>query len=156
MMDNREWTWIAVMNGREGRLLRGRWRSGKSRRLRLEELEAIGNPLLELDRSAPGEAEGYDPRRVGSRRSELFARYAVDLVKWLDAHVKKHSIEELEVFASPRLLPLLRSRYPAALAGRAREHSCNFNGLTVQELECHPEMVQLVENGPGRSSRRAS
>ena len=155
-MDNREWTWIAVMNGREGRLLRGRWRSGKSRGLRLEEVEAIGNPLLELDRSAPGETEGYDPRRVGSRRSELFARYAVDLVKWLDAHVKKHSIEELEVFASPRLLPLLRSMYPAALAGRAREHSCNFNGLTVHELECHPEMVQLVENGPGRSSRRAS
>ena len=151
-MDNREWTWIAVMNGREGRLLRGRWRSGKSRRLRLEEVAAIGNPLLELDRSAPGEAEGF----VDSRRSELFARYAVDLMKWLDAQVKKHSIEELEVFASPRLLPLLRSMYPAALAGRAREHSCNFNGLTVHELECHPEMVQLVENGPGRSSRRAS
>ena len=154
MVDNGEWTWIAVMNGREGRLLRGRRvRFGKSRRLRLEEVEAIGNPLWELDRGAALGAEGYDPRRVGSRRSELFARYAVDLVKWLDAHVKKHSIEELEVFASPRLLPLLRSMYPAALAGRAREHSCNFNGLTVHELECHPEMLQLVKDGPGRSSR---
>ncbi len=142
------------MNGRGGRLLRGRRvRSGKSGRLLLEEVGAIGNPLLELDRTAARETEGYDPRRVGSRGSELFARYAVDLVKWLDARVKKHSIEELKVFASPRLLPLLRSIYPAALARWAREHSCNFNGLTLHELECHPEMLQIVENGPGRSSR---
>ena len=153
MMNDRESTWIAVLDGRQGRLLRGSPRAGGKRGLKLEPVETTTNPLLELDRGAAAEGEHLELPRVGDRRSELFARYAVDLVKWLDTYVRKHAIETLEVFASPRLLLLIRGMYPGPLGGRIHEHACRLGRLSVHELERRPEVAGLVGGDPGGSLR---
>lgn len=173
-MDHRNSIWIAVIDGREGRLLRGRptttrpAKGPKSRAragrdvdegaLRLDVVESIENPLEELHEDGPQGTPGeIDPRRVRGRRSELLARYAVDVVKWLDVHAKKREIDDLVVFAPQRLRSLLQAMYPQSLTGRVRGHGGDLGTLNPLELERHPDVVRLLdEDGDETSSRRAS
>ena len=85
LMDNRKRIWLAVIDGRDGRLLRGQpSHCGSSVRLRLKEVESICNPWVELDSDVP---EVPAHQGAGDRRSELLVRYAVDLVHWLAGQV---------------------------------------------------------------------
>jgi len=152
-MDRLSATWFFVVDEQGGRLLRGRPRHARRTTvgMHLEQIDSIENPWAELalGEGPPTRAGGPgDPdesaRLWRLRRSELLGRYAADLVQWLDRRVSQHRIEALEVFAPPRLLGILRTRYTSALSGRVRDHRGDFGTLTPGELERHPTIAKTV------------
>lgn len=146
-MIDREPVWMLIVDDREGRLLRGRRAATRTRRRRLDLIDALENPWRELDRSAervsatPPRDEAEEVRR----RAEFLGRYAGDLSRWLEAQVRQHGIDELDVFASPRLVGALRHSCSPKLAERIAHHVNDLGRMSLDDLERHPSIVDLFD-----------
>jgi len=153
-MDDREVKWIAVIDDRGARLFRARMAGkGRSLRPRLALVGTLENPLTELDRSARHSAAYEDSM---DRRSELRARYAVDLVKWMEDNIKKKDIPSLDVLTPVLLETLLQAMYAQSIAGSIRHHRVDLGRLSPTELERSPHVLELFEETREDNSRRAS
>lgn len=148
---NGEFVWVSVVDDREARLLRGRRRrTGAFRRLHLDPVDTLENPWLELEHPPRGSRNGDEDRhgaKLNHRRAELLARYTSEVARWLEAQVKRHDIEAVEIFAPPRLRGALRATVSPVLATKIRDHEGDLGNLSPGALERHPSIVDLFERG---------
>ena len=149
-MNDREVTWILVVDERGARLLRGRASgSGNTRFLRLERVAEIENSWMELcetkSSTGPSTSNG-DQRR---RRAEFLQRYAAELGRWLAEEAREHGILELELFAPLPLALVLRRERPQGFSARIHEHQLDLGRLTPERLETHPAVCALFRSQAG-------
>jgi protein required for attachment to host cells len=143
-MNEHRATWIAIADDHALRLLRG-WASGAGRttRLRLELIDELENPWSALEQP-PGPQEVPE---LGSERllrlTEFRQRYASEIARWLRESVHQHEIDELQLFAPPRLTVMLRRELDPDLAAIVEEHRVDVGSLRLERLERSPELVDL-------------
>ena len=152
-MIDREPVWMLIVDDREGRLVRGQRASAptdgarRTQRRRLDLIDALQNPWRELDPSSarPSAGAPRDESEEVRRRAEFLGRYAGDLSRWLENHVRQHGIDELEVFATPRLVGALRHSCSPKLAERLAHHVDDLGRMSLDDLARHPSIAEVFE-----------
>ncbi len=142
-------SWIFVVDGGRGRLLRGT--SVPPGRIHLEERGLIESERDEYEHGRPSPRSGKNGHTyasLGHESEEQLSRFARRVVEWLDQTTKQHEIDRLALFAPPRFLGALRQAFPASLAGRIREHEGDLANISAGDLARHRAVVKvLADNG---------
>ena len=80
-----------------------------------------------------------DPIAVSLER-----RFAGEIVGWLQKRAEQREIDQLTVFATPRMLGMLRKAPLGLLKGHFEEVEGNLMRLEVGQLSEHPMVRELV------------
>jgi len=105
----------------------------------VEEHDAIKNTLPEQEHMRPMTGGG-----VTHNVEEKEKRFAGEIVKWLQTHAVKRGIDELVIFAPPRMLGVLRVVPLGALKGHVKELKGDLMRLSVGQLAVHPLVRELL------------
>ena len=149
--------WFALADAEHCRLLCCRLtRQGTKH---VDEHGALENTLPEAEHERPQAGDGMTHDIEEEER-----RFAAEIVKWLKKKASEHDIARLAIFASPRMLGVLRKASSGLLKGHLEELEGNLMRLKAGQLAEHPMVRKLVraahERFPrgdrGTTSRRAS
>ncbi len=145
--------WIVTLGARRGRLIKaatepaGRWRTEQidEIRNRWEGYHERGRPVgLSKGNGRRGTSEGYSFAAGSHDGEEMRRRFARDVSRWLIRHIKRQSMESVDVFAPPSILGTLRDEMPRNLNGRIRVHQGQLNPIGVGKLPEHSAISSLL------------
>ncbi|MBI1367163.1 MAG: hypothetical protein GC162_00770 [Planctomycetes bacterium] len=141
--------WVVAADANGARLLEYSLVHGGRRHM--DERNAIENHEEPHQHNRPSPLAGKDGHSYASRgheTEEMMRRYARTLTDWLRQQVHMHHIEQLTLFAPPRLLGVLRQTWTNGLSGRIESHEADLNHIAVAELANHPAVCKHVKPVP--------
>ena len=138
--------WFALSDMESCRLLCcGMTRRGK---YHVDEYETLVNTLPEQEHQRPMANAGTTHDAENKER-----RFAGEFVSSLEKNAKERDIGALTIFATPRMLGLLRTAITERLSGLFNAIEGNLMHLKVYQLADHPKVRELVRSmGSGRRS----
>ncbi len=131
--------WFALVDATQCRLMCCRLTEQGSQHV--DELETLENTFPDHERLRPQTGDGMTHDVEEKER-----RFAGEIVAMLQASVTRHKIDDLVIFAPPRMLGLLRKDSSGLLAGHLDELQGNLMRLDAGQLADHPMVRELVRN----------
>jgi protein required for attachment to host cells len=139
--------WVAVADERVGRLLRvERTERGGAR---VAAVNDIRNAWEEHEHGRPSPRAGRNGHTYASEGHEaetMRDRFAKDLATWLEREAALRSIDEVALFAPPRLLGALRGAWSMGFSDRVRAQRGELAHLPESEIARHRSITRLIDN----------
>lgn len=88
---------------------------------------------------------GHDYAAFAHESEERIQRFAREVSVWVQQQVHKRHIDELAVFAPPKLLGCLRPAWPAQLDGHIKEYQANLAQRPMAGLADYEAIQRLVQ-----------
>lgn len=136
-LERRNKSWFALADTKQCRLLRCRLTTAET--LHVDQYDTLENTFPEHEHLRPM-TEGGMTHDV----EEKERRFVGEVAAWLQSQVGKHEIDHLIIFASPRVLGILRKTPLGLLKGRVEEVKGNLMRLRAGELAAHPMVGRLL------------
>ena len=105
----------------------------------VEEFDALENTLPEQEHVRPMTNAGATHNLEDRQR-----RFGDEIVAWLEKKADQHKIDQLVIFAPPRMLGVLRAIPLGSLKGRVEEFKGDLMRLNAAQLADHPMVRELV------------
>ena len=144
-VERRNHAWFALADAEHCRLLCRRLTERGTPHV--DEYGAFENTLPEAEHARPMGQDGMTHDIEEEER-----RFAGEIVEWLQKRVKEHEIDHLAIFATPRMLGVLRKASSGLLKGHLEEFEGNLMRLEAGQLAEHPMVRDLLRAGQERSS----
>ena len=80
-------------------------------------------------------------------QEQVMNRFGKELGLWLQQQIGAHKIDNVHMFAEPRLIGELRKVFPKTLNGCVIEHESELAPLKNDELLKHPTVQKIMGNG---------
>jgi protein required for attachment to host cells len=129
--------WFALVDAEHCRLLCCRLTERDTQHV--DQYDVLENTFPEAERARPMTQDG-----MTHDVEERERRFAGAVVGWLQKRVEEHEIDHLVVFATPRLLGVLRKAPLGLLKGHVEELEGNLMRLEAGQLAEHPLVRKLV------------
>ena len=137
--------WLTTVDERGGTLWHGRV-DGQAR-LRLEAVSTIESGWEEHEHGRPSPLQAKNGHTHASwhhEDEERVRRFSHEVLVWLDEHVQRRDIDELHLFAPPRLRGSLRHSASGHLPEHLVEHEQDLCPFAPGDLATHPAVTALV------------
>jgi protein required for attachment to host cells len=143
-IERQDYAWFALADAEHCRLLRCHLtRRGTSH---VDEHDAIENTFPEHEHLRPQTGDGMTHDVEEKER-----RFAGEIVNWLQERAKQREIDRLVIFATSRMLGVLRKASSGLLKGHLEEVEGNLMRLEAGQLAEHPMVRDLVREARQRS-----
>jgi protein required for attachment to host cells len=129
--------WFALADAEHCRLLCCRLTERGTQHI--DEYGRLENTLPEAEHARPMSQDGMTHDIEEEER-----RFGAQIVAWLRSKVEEHEIDRLTIFASPRMLGVLRKASSGLLRGHLEELKGNLMRLEAGQLAEHPMVRELV------------
>lgn len=136
--------WIAVVTNKGANILQGTVVPPGRPHLEVRvSLEHVEEPR-EHGRPSPRRSkDGHSYANWGNEDEEDLTRHARRVAAWLEQRGADLGVEELRVFATPRLTGALRTQYPPKFAELVVDESADLGYMKSAELVKHPTVAAL-------------
>jgi protein required for attachment to host cells len=136
-IERQDYAWFALADAEHCRLLSCHLtRRGTPH---VDEHDVLENTFPEHEHLRPQTGDGMTHDVEEKER-----RFAGEIVSWLQGRAKEREIDQLAVFATPRVLGLLRKASSGLLKGHLEEVEGNLMRLRTGQLADHPMVCKLV------------
>ena len=142
-VERQDYAWFALVDAEHCRLLR--CHLTKRGTPHVAEYDALGNTFPEHEHLRPQTGDGMTHDVEEKER-----RFAGRIVEWLQKRAEQREIDQLAIFATPRMLGVLRKAPLGLLKGHLEELEGNLMRLEAGQLAEHPMVCELVR---GREER---
>ncbi len=136
-VERQDYAWFALADAEHCRLLCCRLTERGTPHV--DEYGAFENTLPEAEHARPMTQDGMTHDIEEEER-----RFAGQIVEWLQEKAEEHEIHQLAVFATPRMLGMLRKAPLGLLKGHLEELEGNLMHLEAGQLAKHPMVCKLV------------
>ena len=142
-VEERDHAWFALADAEHCRLLCCRLTQQGTRHV--DELGA-------LDNTWPGQEHARPMTQGGMTHDieEAERRFAGEVANWLQEKAVAHVMDQLVIFAPPRMLGVLRKAAFGSLKGHLEEIKGDLMRLAAGQLAEHPMIGRLVPAAPER------
>jgi protein required for attachment to host cells len=142
-VEQRDHAWFALADAEHCRLLCCRLTPQGTRRV---------DELGKLDNAWPGQEHARPTTQGGMTHDveEAERRFAGEIAGWLQEKAVAQAMDQLVVFAPPRMLGALRKTPFGSLKGHLNEIKGDLMRLNEGQLAEHPLIGDLVLTAPGR------
>ena len=137
-VEQQDYAWFALADAEHCRLLR--CHLTKRGTHHVDEYDALENTFPEHEHLRPQTGDGMTHDVEEKER-----RFAGEIVEWLQTRAKQREIDQLAVFATPRMLGVLRKAPLGLLKGHLEEVEGNLMRLETDQLAEHPMVRELVQ-----------
>jgi protein required for attachment to host cells len=132
-----DYAWFALVDAEHCRLLR--CHLTKRGIPHVDEYDVLENTFPEHEHLRPQTGDGMTHNVEEKER-----RFAGKIVEWLQKRAEQRVIDQLAVFATPRMLGVLRKAPLGLLKGHLEELEGNLMRLEAGQLAEHPMVRELV------------
>jgi protein required for attachment to host cells len=139
-VERQDYAWFALADAEHCRLLRCRFT--KRGTPHIDEYDSLENMFPEHEHLRPQTGDGMTHDVEEKER-----RFAGAIEDWLQKKAKRREINQLAVFATPRMLGVLRKASSGLLKEHLGEIEGNLMRLKAGQLAEHPMVRELVRRG---------
>jgi len=136
-VERQNYAWFALADAKHCRLLR--CHVTKRSTPHVDEYDALEHTFPEHEHLRPQTGDGMTHDVEEKER-----RFAGRIVEWLRKRAEQREIDQLAVFATPRMLGVLRKAALGLLQGHLEELEGNLMRLEAGQLAEHPMVCELV------------
>lgn len=137
-VERRSHAWFALADAEHCRLLCCRLTRQGTRHV--DEYGRCENTLPEAEHERPMSQDGMSHDIEEEER-----RFGAQIVDWLRSKAAEHDIEDLAIFAPPRILGVLRKASSGLLKGHLEELKGDLMRLEAGQLADHPMVRELLD-----------
>ncbi len=146
-MTMRKPVWFMVASHNTARLMKGQMTPGG--RCRVEQEAALHHEGLEKEFHRPSSRMGRSGSTQESHgEEESMARFAKKVANELEKMMTQRGIEDVKLFAPPRMMGALKKAVPNRVADRIEHQQADLAHMTDASLAKYPAVMNMVHTAP--------